>query len=61
MTQDTPGRKRSVYTVITELDSKPFIVSVVCFKSWREREIVQKYFGNPQKKYGTPRTLGFMG
>lgn len=31
-----PGRKSSVYTIITELDSKLFIVLVACFKSHRD-------------------------
>lgn len=30
-----PGRKRHVYTIITELHSKVFVVLVVCFKSQR--------------------------
>lgn len=31
-----PGRKSLVYTIITELHSKFFIVLVVCFKSRRK-------------------------
>lgn len=37
------GRKSSVYTIITELDSRLCIVLAVCFKSER---MVRKYFGN---------------